>query len=228
MNKLMTHTLVLALTLATAATAQAAVVFTGDGSPADAGFTFDAAGGSGNVGDSFEFDTECSNPSTCAAQPGIMHEIQNTSGAGRWQLNDLSELNRAAGWFVETNIQILSHSDPGGLLLIRDDVGGVVINLKTSQFEIGGVNVGIGSGYNKLRLVMAAGGSSIDITVNDISAGSVTATPAGGAEFNFSDGNSSRGLDANWDYVAINGEIPEPATLSLLGLGATLLLRRRR
>ncbi|MAE67456.1 MAG: hypothetical protein CMJ18_24610 [Phycisphaeraceae bacterium] len=232
MRRLLTGITVSSLTLVLTAAAPAGVVFSGDGSPADVGFVFDAAGGSGNIGDSFEFDTECSDPSTCAPQPGIMHEIGSAANSGRWQLDVSTVLNRAAGWFVEARLEILSHAGPGGILLVRDPSGGILVNLRDNEYEVGvtggeTVNVPISSGYHTLRLEMPAGGTRVNVLVDGGLFGSVL-TDSSGPEFNFSDGNSSRALDANWDYVAVNEEIPEPATLWLLGLGASMLLQRRR
>jgi len=227
MGKLLTATLlVFSMTLAFSATTRAGVVFSGDGSPADVGYTWDPAGGSGNIGDSFEFDK----PS-----PGFMHEIGSGPNSGRWQLKDpvlSSELDGNAGWFVEARLEILDHMGPGGIFLVRGTTGGILINLRQNEFEIGvtggqTVNVPTGQGFHTFRLEMPAGGSALDVFVDGVSRGSV-ATDTSGPELNFSDGNNQRGLLANWDYLVVNSEIPEPATLSLLGLGGALVLFRRR
>ena len=227
MSKRLTGTLVLTLTLALAAAAPGGVVFTGDGSPADVGYRYEGV-------DVFDLDT----PS------GILHQRHDEGAWGRWDARAEydefvgTELIRANGWFVEFRLEVISNNalsiSQGGGLYVGDDVGRTAVYLHPDRYVagIGSVlEVPITPGYHTLRLEMAPGGTAFDMFVDGVSSGAVVPSPNGGAgdhRFYFGDSSGPPAAEINYDYVVVNQEIPEPATLWMLGLAGTLIVGARR
>ena len=223
MRKILTSTFVLTLTLILAPAAPAGVVFTGDGSPADVGYVYQDAGSGNPVEDIFDFDT----PS------GILHQNAVFEDSGRWDLPTVtSELVRATGWFIEVRLETLSNAGSvgqGGTLKAGDDVGGNFWVFRPDSIAFTDDNfatllsVPITSGFHTVRGEMAASGTVVDIRVDGDLKGSVATDPTDVNSVLWGDYSGSTAAEINWDYLVVNQNIPEPASLVLMGLGGTLL-----
>ena len=170
-----------------------------------------------------------------------MHQNAVFDDSGRWDLPTVtSELVRATGWFVEIRLETLSNSGSvgqGGTMKAGDDVGGNFWIFRPDRIDFANDNfvtllsVPITSGFHTVRGEMAASGTVVDIFVDGALEGSIATDPNDANGVLWGDFSSSTAAEINYDYLVVNQEIPEPATLWLLGLGGSLLGvfgRRRR
>ncbi len=210
--------------------AAASVVWDGSGDPANYGFTYKSnipGEPDGVQPDPFTFDW-C-NGQACT---GIAYQNTSTySGAGvsgaYYSLpTAATELVRASGWSMETRVQVKGNTgDLFGLYMgIADDMGGFGLLLRSTDIQVYGSDFGpypsplysipINGDFHDIRIQVAAGGTSGDVFVDDMTtpAATITLPNDPGARFNFGDGSSSSAGVAYWDHVVVNAAAPAPTT----------------
>jgi hypothetical protein len=217
MLTILTCTLVLALT----AGASAEVIWTGDGSPADVGYSVAGSG-------AFTLDSP----------EGFMYQDSGGSSLSYWyQALAGTELVRANGWIVEARLESISSSGSLGVYFAPcDDNGGVRVDVKPTEVLVFGQDgwsssVSIDAEeYHTIRAVMVPGGTNVDIYVDNLTTPALSVLPHTGlanAAVEFGDGSSGAAGEASWDYFDVRA-IPEPTSLVLLvAVSLSLVLWRR-
>lgn len=164
---------------------------------------------------------------------GLLTQDTDGPNTSRYGLSSAStELVNSSGWFIEWRVDSQATSGTFGVgLYANDSAGGVQLSIDPTGWS--SWNGGSGSyaaGYHTFLLTRAAGGSDFQLQVDGGAATTVSQyVPWGGASaMQWGDVSSANSGQAVWDYVAVNGAVPEPASLSMLALGGLMLVRRRR
>ncbi|MCC6422921.1 MAG: PEP-CTERM sorting domain-containing protein [Phycisphaerales bacterium] len=179
-----------------------------------------------------EFDAPVTGYTVDSPSAGLLTQDTTLANTSRYALTSASaELVNSAGWYIEWRVNPQNTSGSFGVgLYANDSAGG--IQLSTDPSGWGSWNGGSGSyatGYHIFRLTRAPGGSDFQLQVDGGAPTTLSQyVPWGGASaMQWGDVSSGNSGQAEWDYVAVNSAVPEPTSLALLGLGATLLVRRR-
>ena len=182
--------------------------------------------------------------------PGLT-TANSSQGTGTYDLST-PLLNSATGWEVQLRVENASHTGGGNhtssYIDIEDDTGGIslkffgnAINISNDQGTYGDLWNGLsccnGAGGiantgppHELVVTRAAGASDISVLVDGLSTWNYPADKgigvAGGTQtLRFGGSDAGGGATATWDYIRV---IPEPTTLTLLGLGCLTMFMRRR
>ena len=156
---------------------------------------------------------------------------------------DWSGKRSLPGFFIEAGINVTTttgtngqvfisagnDSNMGGVAVLNDEGGGQTrISLRSDSWSIvNGVTTVVPDGFHSVRVTQEPAGDVL-LTVDGGLVGSASPynTGFGSSELRFGDANG--GGEAVWDYVVVNTNIPEPASMTLLALGGLAMLRRRR
>ncbi len=248
MKRAMISFVALAVAALVAAPGSAQVLFTGDGDPTAAGLE--------NINTANEWSFDTPSPGFLQQGPGNddggygLDDIDN--GAPDIAAAELDPNN---GYFFEVRMDVESSTDgaqwPGfniGVVIFLEDSSGRNLVIHPNDPNSGTVygyfsgnwgdaNTGaheMGGGFHTLRVEHPGGGAdTVDIFYDGglvadnftMSAGSAS---NGQARLFFGNSGALSSGQAVYDYIGINQEIPEPASMALLGMGAMCLLRRRR
>ena len=158
--------------------------------------------------------------------------IGGGSGTGSSYVSASVDLARSDGWFVEFRVKTLENNGDrfGNYLNVEDDMGGVAVLLNPTNLEfykgnfasypsspeLGGVQP-ITADFHTIRFEMAPNGTSADVLIDGVLAGSIlanTTNVGGGPLLQFGDGSSGSNAMSIWDYVVVNREINVAGDLS--------------
>lgn len=212
--------------------AGATFIFEGDGDPVTAGWEFNEniTPVGGDNGGWWFFDSPAGNIRLITTQSG-----QNAGGS--WyqppQAVEDAELVRANGWRFDFSAQPQQYiGSAGSSINIADDMGLLDIQLQTSQFVFTGNGTPVTATVNTsqqwpVELVLAPGGTAVDITVNGVSQGSASiASSPRTATLIIGDLASGGRGETMFDYWRLN--IPEPSSVALLVMGGLMIAWTRR
>ncbi len=155
-----------------------------------------------------------------------------------------SQIVRANGYFAEIRLLTLENSGDRfghGLYLEDTTDGGVhaLISPDKVEFYDGDFSAWPGADitvnytpddFHTIRMQVAPGAGTAEVFVDGVSHGFIDATQCNvcNAQVGFGDGSSGSYGRSVVDYIVVNKEIPEPASLVLLALGGLAMVRRRR
>lgn len=175
---------------------------------------------------------------------GVLTQSTTADNISRYKLtsgNATAELVNANGWYIETRINVASPtSAANGLyqvtLYASDGFGGFQLGLlpgSAAYYPNGATSLATyAAGYHTLKITRLPGNtSSFDVSVDGGAAITISDFVDATTQLQWGDGSGGGGPSvvgqAEWDYVAVN--IPEPASLAIVGLaGGAMMVRRRR
>ena len=243
MKNVMISSVVMGVVMVLALSASGEVIWDGSGSPSTASFTAPAPSRFSDFNNPPNGWTLDSSGGPAGSDPGFAHYAD--VGGSSSSLTDYAgtELVHANGWFAETRALVIQESpflggNWGMMFAINDDSGvGAAATFNDGSIKIVNKNMAVVSSFDvepgvfhTLRVVRAPGAADVEYIIDGISQGLFGAVSAGQPASVTQWGNAyAPGANEGvWDYVVLNGEIPEPMTLALLGMGGLVMLWKRR
>jgi len=232
LSQLVTTTIVTVISLMLAQAATAMVNWDGSVDPETVGYSYFSSGIA--KGDAWTFNSPAGQ-STLDNDPG---DDRNGDGYSFFKIEPgASELDQSLNWTLRVKAMFIDENPAtaGTKVAIRDGSSVLQFVFKNNRIECdtcsGDGSLVTGSATNDILIEHIGGTDTARITVNDIDFGVRDIVPEVDTP-NLRFGGLGGAPDlavAKFDFVYLNRVvIPEPAAVSLLGMGGLALLRRRR